>query len=151
MPGYAFDNSGAGAELGDFALIRASFPEVAILGELLQAHAPGMGFNEAQLRLHAQAGHFVSVLGGNAVLASYFAGVNVVYAVEGTEVKNEWEYGELYARLAGRQDPARALVCPGAPAGAGTPGAHRTGLGAAGGALWGVCARAAVDLGVQVQ
>ena len=54
MPGYVFDNSGTGAELGDFELLHARFPQVAIFGELLAAHAPDLGFNEAQLRLHAQ-------------------------------------------------------------------------------------------------
>ena len=48
-----------------------------------------------------QARAYVSVLGGNAVLASYFAAVNIVYAVEGSEVKNSWEYGELYGKLGG--------------------------------------------------
>ena len=103
QPGYVGDHSkGAASELGDFELIARSFPEVAVFGHLLEAHAPDMGFNEAQLRLHAQARHFVSVLGGNAVLASYFADVNIIYATEGTETHNpDWEYGQLYAKLAG--------------------------------------------------
>ena len=36
-----------------------------------------MDYNRLQLMLHANRHHFVSVQGGNSVIASYFAGTNV--------------------------------------------------------------------------
>jgi hypothetical protein len=42
-------------------------------------------FNHFQLCLHAQCDRFISVQGGSSYLASYFGGINIVYAKQGKE------------------------------------------------------------------
>ena len=44
-------------------------------------------FNHFQLLLHSCCNKFISVQGGNSVIASYFGGTNIVYAVKGNELK----------------------------------------------------------------
>jgi len=53
-------------------------------------------FNTVQLCIYANAGKFISVQGGNSILASYFGGENIVYAVRGNELNNNF-YGKLTA------------------------------------------------------
>lgn len=43
-------------------------------------------FNHFQLLLHANCDHFISVQGGNCVLASYFGGTNIIFAKKGSEL-----------------------------------------------------------------
>jgi len=43
-------------------------------------------FNHFQLLLHSNCNHFISVQGGNSVLASYFGGTNIIYAKRGSEL-----------------------------------------------------------------
>ena len=43
-----------------------------------------------------QASRFISVLGGNSVLASYFAGTNLVFAVKGHEMKTHGQGNKSY-------------------------------------------------------
>ena len=98
LDGYAFDHSNA-LEFRDFQAIKENFPQVVFFHTLLAEHRQ-MSFNELQLALHSRAEKFISVLGGNAVLASYFATTNIIYAVKGQEVANVgFEYKELYAKL----------------------------------------------------
>jgi hypothetical protein len=52
----------------------------------LHAKYPTLSFNELQLRLYSGCQRFVSVLGGNAYLASYFGGTNIILARRGWEV-----------------------------------------------------------------
>jgi hypothetical protein len=72
-------------ELGDFEAIASRFPDVFTI-QALHARHPELSFNELQLRLFAGCRRFVSVVGGSAYLASWFGGVNVVYARAGWEV-----------------------------------------------------------------
>jgi hypothetical protein len=44
-------------------------------------------FNHFQLLIHSNCNHFISVQGGNCVLASYFGGTNIIYAKHGSELK----------------------------------------------------------------
>jgi hypothetical protein len=46
-------------------------------------------FNHFQLLIHANCNHFISVQGGNCVLASYFGGTNIIYAKCGGELKHD--------------------------------------------------------------
>jgi hypothetical protein len=43
-------------------------------------------FNHFQLLIHANCDNFISVQGGNSVLASYFGGTNIIYAKKGREL-----------------------------------------------------------------
>ena len=85
-------------EFDDHEQIKQHHPEVLLAHELLEQHPEMQDFNELQLALHAQAGAFISVLGGNAVISSYFAGTNIIYAVKGQEASND-EFRNLYPRL----------------------------------------------------
>ena len=44
-------------------------------------------FNHFQLLIHANCDKFISVQGGNSVLASYFGGTNIIFAKAGSELK----------------------------------------------------------------
>ena len=80
-------------ELGDIEAVKAAYPDVLTIQEL-HARFPDLGYNELQLRLYSGCERFVSVLGGSSYLASWFGGVNVVYAKRGWEVAcgayNRW-------------------------------------------------------------
>jgi len=43
-------------------------------------------FNHFQLLIHSNCNNFISVQGGNCVLASYFGGTNIIYAKQGSEL-----------------------------------------------------------------
>jgi hypothetical protein len=72
-------------EPGDIDALLAAHPEVVTIQALAKRH-PELTFNELQLRVFASCSRFVSVLGGGSYLASYFGGVNIVYAKRGLEV-----------------------------------------------------------------
>jgi hypothetical protein len=75
-------------KFSDHKMIRKHHPEVRFVEDLEG------DFNLNQLRLYANCDRFISVQGGNSVLASYFGGVNVVYAVKGSELD-----GKFYTTL----------------------------------------------------
>eukprot|EP01042_Synura_sphagnicola_P009674 gene9674-biopygen10059 len=64
------------------------------------AQYPQYAFNELQFMLHANSERFISVQGGNSVIASYFGGTNIVYCREGQELTGH-EYERLYPRFSG--------------------------------------------------
>lgn len=50
--------------------------------------------------VHAECDKLISVQGGSSILASYFAGINIIYAKAGREVENpDKEYFYTYPRL----------------------------------------------------
>lgn len=57
-------------------------------------------FNHFQLSLHANCEKFISVQGGNAVLASYFGGTNIIFAKKGGELECG-SYERLYPKFSG--------------------------------------------------
>ncbi|MEZ5102341.1 MAG: hypothetical protein R3C15_21575 [Thermoleophilia bacterium] len=99
-------------EPGDLEAVKAAYPDVTTIQELAAAH-PELGFNELQLRLLASSQRFVSVLGGSSYLASWFGGVNVVYARHGWEVRcgayERWFHRFSGARVVRAGSP-RALL-----------------------------------------
>ena len=97
--GYVADDNQALAGLQDHAMLRQDFPGVLLFQDLLAA-SPHMDYNSLQMRLHADCRRFVSVQGGNSVLASYFGGTNVVLAVKGPELVHG-VFESLYPRLSG--------------------------------------------------
>jgi hypothetical protein len=72
-------------EMGDIEAVQVAYPDVLTIQQL-HARNADLSFNELQLRLFANCERFVTVLGGAAYLASYFGGINVVYARRGWEV-----------------------------------------------------------------
>ena len=57
-------------------------------------------FNHFQLLLHANCEKFISVQGGNCVLASYFGGTNIIYAKRGSELIHK-SYEGHYRKYSG--------------------------------------------------
>lgn len=72
--------------LGDHAMIRRMFPGVLMMSELWEKNKD-LSFNTLQMMVFSNCDHFISVQGGNSVLASYFGGTNIIYAVEGRELE----------------------------------------------------------------
>lgn len=104
--GYAEDDNNL-LEFNDHEELRKWHPEVLFFHDLMKRFHEH-DFNTLQLMLHANCDHFISVLGGNSVIASYFAGTNVIYAVKGHELEHDMAYKELYPRLA--VDPNKAVI-----------------------------------------
>lgn len=104
--GYAADDNEM-LELDDHQSLKEEHPEVTFFHELLAEH-PDLDFNTLQLMLHSNCDYFISVLGGNAVIASYFAGINIIYATKGHELEDPTEYGILYPHLA--MDMTKAVI-----------------------------------------
>jgi hypothetical protein len=96
-------------EPGDIEAVEDAFPEVVTIQQLHAEHADLM-FNELQLRLYASCERFVSVLGGGSYLASYFGGVNIVYAQAGWEI-DCGAYERWFDRFSGAD-----VVAAGSPA-----------------------------------
>eukprot|EP01041_Mallomonas_annulata_P004122 gene4122-8193_t len=81
--------------LGDDLIVKKY--NISTLESLARAH-PEYSFNEVQFMLHANANHFISVQGGNSVVASFFGGINIIYCRRGTElVRSEYEF--LYTKF----------------------------------------------------
>lgn len=85
-------------ELDEKTLLE-NHPEVFNMKELYQSKKI-KSFNEFQIRVYAGCSSFISVQGGNSVLASYFGGTNIIYAVKGLELEMN-EYNTIYPRLSG--------------------------------------------------
>jgi len=67
-------------DLGEHKVLRRLCPWVRYVHEI-----PG-DYNTNQLMLYANCDNFISVQGGNSILASYFGGRNIIYAVRGNEL-----------------------------------------------------------------
>lgn len=75
--GYWNDNQPA-YQFDDYLMIEAEYPDVVCMNTLLE-YNPDLTYNQLQLMLHANCNKFISIAGGNAVISSYFGGVNIVY------------------------------------------------------------------------
>ncbi|KAK9804577.1 hypothetical protein WJX73_001439 [Symbiochloris irregularis] len=106
LPGFGADHNHA-EDFDDHEHLRKHHPKVLLFQDILQQQRngtrPDLNYNELQLMLHADSERFVSVLGGNSVIASYFAGVNIIYAVKGSELTGhglkDREFDLVYPRL----------------------------------------------------
>jgi hypothetical protein len=85
----------------DKAYLRQHYPEVFLAEDLYARHRNAVtSFNHFQLALYAQCERFISVQGGNSILASYFGGTNFVFQRKGQEIFFN-ELDTIYPRLAG--------------------------------------------------
>jgi hypothetical protein len=82
--------------LGDYEMIKHEFPEVISMVDLHKNTA--YSYNELQLRVYANCNHFISVQGGASILASYFGGINCIYAKQGFELTSG-EFDLVYPLL----------------------------------------------------
>jgi hypothetical protein len=96
LPGDITWDENTARSFADFDLI-SRYPGVLTMQQL-HAENPDLSFNELQLRVCANCERFISVQGGNSVLASYFGGTNIIYAIEGLElVRGDFNHFPLYA------------------------------------------------------
>ncbi|ACB76358.1 hypothetical protein [Opitutus terrae] len=88
-------------DLAEKEPLKARFPSLLLAEDLYETHrAVVASFNEFQLCLYAQCERFISVQGGNSVLASYFGGTNLVFQCRGQELIFD-EFSTIYPRLSG--------------------------------------------------
>ncbi len=89
-------------EYGDFKLLE-KFPNVLTMQEL-HKNNQDLSYNTLQLMVHSNCNKFISVQGGNSVLASYFGGTNIIYAIKGQELSSgDYCWYSLYSK---------ARICP---------------------------------------
>lgn len=88
-------------DLNEKDYLRAKFPQLLLAEDVFaQKKNEVDGFNHFQLCLYAQCERFISVQGGNSVLASYFGGTNLIFQRRGQEIFFD-ELKTIYPRLAG--------------------------------------------------
>jgi hypothetical protein len=81
-------------EFKDKEMIRKEFPSVVLFNELSQGLPPD-SVNLLQFSLNSMSDNFLSVQGGNSVVASFFGGRNIILAVRGPETpekRNDYSY-----------------------------------------------------------
>ena len=86
-------------EFADHELIREKYPNVISIQQLSQVNKD-LSFNTLQVMVYANCNNFISVQGGNAVLASYFGGKNIIYATIGQELRVN-SYNNWYSKFSG--------------------------------------------------
>lgn len=91
----------------DKSKLKELCPEILLTEDLyMRDKSLYRSFNHFQLALYAHCEHFISVQGGNSVLASYFGGTNIVMCKRGLELEFR-EYEHLYGRFSG----AKIVLC----------------------------------------
>lgn len=70
--------------------------------QVLERHSGvgGLSYNTLEFALHSRCTRFVSVQGGNSIVASYFGGTNIVFAVKGYELGASDDYHRQYSHFA---------------------------------------------------
>jgi len=84
-------NGGVGP-YGDKEMIKRFFPSVVLFEELSQ-NLETDDVNLLMFSLSATADKFISVQGGNSVVASFFGGTNVIHCVRGPEINYHSDHG----------------------------------------------------------
>jgi len=85
----------------DKTYLRRHYPNVFLAEDLYAQYRDAVtSFNHFQLALYAQCERFISVQGGNSILASYFGGTNLIFQRKGQEIFFN-ELDTIYPRLAG--------------------------------------------------
>ena len=98
------DNSTMKIVLEDYQVIKKLQQRVEYKGKLVlmqDIHRANsqFSFNEVQWRMMARSKCFISVQGGNSILASYFGGKNIIFARRGFELDNR-SFKRIYPSLA---------------------------------------------------
>lgn len=92
-------------QIDDYKLVRKfylnpNYKGRIILMQDLNVLNPTISFNEVQVRMFARSRCFMSVQGGNSIMASYFGGTNLIFARKGFELDFQ-AYHHKYQLLAG--------------------------------------------------
>jgi hypothetical protein len=99
-PGQELEEDGQAIyKFNDSEILKTKYPETLIFSDLLKKY-PQYSYNELQFILHTKSEKFISVQGGNSVIASLFGGINLVLAKRGLEI-NAKEYSKLYPKFSG--------------------------------------------------
>ena len=80
----SFDDHAKLYELADDEIVKR-YDNVTTIQEVMDYWKTG--YNETQVKTYANCERFISVQGGNAILASYFGGKNTIYIKRGQELK----------------------------------------------------------------
>lgn len=83
LPEMGYDDTVDTLDLKEFTEVLPAFPKVKTIQDLYN----GGSWNELQLKLYAHCDRFITVQGGQTVLASYFGGKNIIYARKGNELR----------------------------------------------------------------
>jgi hypothetical protein len=86
-------------DLDDYEMIEKDFPEVITMPQLSDSNRD-LTFNSLYFMVSANCNNFISVQGGGSILASYFGGVNIIYAKKGFEL-NHNSYKNWYNKFSG--------------------------------------------------
>ncbi len=93
-PGYSRDHQ-PDLAYGDFELLGRS-PSVEVFDDIAEALSGTMPYNEAKLRLYAEARFYITVQGGNAHLLSMFSGgLTAIYHRAGQELRHSYAHGHF--------------------------------------------------------
>lgn len=87
--------------LKDKEYIRKNLPKITLMEDIYEEYKEQVNnYNHLQLLVYSKSEKFISVQGGASVLASYFEGINIIYARKGIELFfNEFE--AFYPKLSG--------------------------------------------------
>jgi len=86
-------------DFGDYDMIKQFYPEVITMAQLYKNNS-NLSFNTLSLMVFSNCNNFISVQGGNSVLASYFGGINIIYAKKGKELEVK-SYENWYKEFSG--------------------------------------------------
>ena len=85
---------------GDKEMIRNEYPSVVLFENLFNEHT--MDYNLLLFGIAAKSSLFVSVQGGNSVVASLWGAPNAIYAVKGKELRVK-AYDRIYGQFGGSE------------------------------------------------
>ncbi len=99
--GYVVDCN-INIEWNDKEFIKENYPNI-IIDEELMDNYPDLGFNEIQCMVHSLSDMHISVAGGNAVIASYFGGTNIVVgdAIQNGQIRMVWATNSHLKNISG--------------------------------------------------
>ena len=86
-------------DFGDHDMIKQFYPEVITMAQLYKKNN-NLTFNTLSLMVFSNCNNFISVQGGNSVFASYFGGINIIYAKKGKELEVK-SYENWYKEFSG--------------------------------------------------
>ena len=87
-------------DIGEFDMIKNEFTDVIIIQDLLKNSK--YNYNQLQLKLYPNCKHFISIQGGSSIFASYFGGINIIFARKGFEIMNN-TYNNWYHKFGNSQ------------------------------------------------
>ncbi|HEX8460979.1 MAG TPA: hypothetical protein VF623_06100 [Segetibacter sp.] len=90
-------------DLHEHSWLREKHPDVLLMNDLFKRNQSEVNsFNHLQLMVYANCGHFISMHGGTAALASYFGGKNIILSNPSGGMEHHFnEYETIFPALSG--------------------------------------------------